>query len=376
MFLVIFYFSILLVSIYFFIKKPSSKIAPQCVSKQIELTEQIPLLNKEGKITQEGWSRSAIWDYKRKSIHAKWFRIKEWEYYAILSHDKQIGLSITLSDLGYAAFISLTWFDFKSSNYTQYEEIKFFTKGNLGLKEPFSDCSVEFKGKKIQIKIEPKGDYRIISLTAPKFQTKDGKTGLMGKIQLYQDPEMEYMSIATSWKDRKKFYYNNKVNNMTAAGELTIGKEIIEFTPTNDFACLDWGRGNWTYNNCWYWGSASGLVDGVPFGFNLGYGFSDRTPATENCIMYDGKVHKLDQITFHLDNKNYLKDWTFTSNNNRLNLTFKPLLDRSSDANFLLIRSKQHQVFGTFSGTVELDNGKLIEIKNFLGFAEQLYNRW
>ncbi len=67
------------------------------------------------------------------------------------------------------------------------------------------------------------------------------------------------------------------------------------------FGTLDWGRGNWTYKNRWYWGSASSLLDGEPIGWNLGYGFSDRTPATENMIFYQGTAHKLDEVTFHMD---------------------------------------------------------------------------
>lgn len=45
-----------------------------------------------------------------------------------------------------------------------------------------------------------------------------------------------------------------------------------QFDPEDSFAVLDWGRGVWTYHNTWYWGSASYHVDGVPFGWNIGYG--------------------------------------------------------------------------------------------------------
>lgn len=70
------------------------------------------------------------------------------------------------------------------------------------------------------------------------------------------------------------------------------------FDPETATAVLDWGRGVWTYQNTWYWGSASGYVDGVPFGMNLGYGFGDTRAATENMLLYDGVAHKLDQVDF------------------------------------------------------------------------------
>lgn len=45
------------------------------------------------------------------------------------------------------------------------------------------------------------------------------------------------------------------------------------------------GKGVWTYDNTWYWGTGSGWHDGGdPFGFNLGYGFSDHSSASENMV--------------------------------------------------------------------------------------------
>ena len=34
-------------------------------------------------------------------------------------------------------------------------------------------------------------------------------------------------------------------------------------------------------------------MDGVPFGWNIGYGFGDNSVATENMLFYEGKAHKL-----------------------------------------------------------------------------------
>jgi len=52
------------------------------------------------------------------------------------------------------------------------------------------------------------------------------------------------------------------------------------------FGGLDWGRGNWTYKNRWYWGSASGLLKGDSFGWNIGY-------FTGTVILDDGTVLKV-----------------------------------------------------------------------------------
>ena len=41
-----------------------------------------------------------------------------------------------------------------------------------------------------------------------------------------------------------------------------------------------------------------------------------------------------------------------------------------------LLKSDQHQVFGRFTGRAVLDDGREIRVKDFLGFAEKVENKW
>ncbi len=113
------------------------------------------------------------------------------------------------------------------------------------------------------------------------------------------------------------------------------------------------------------------------FGFNIGHGFGDTTAASENMLFHDGVAHKLDRVHFHLPRDTYDgAPWRFTSNDERFEMEFEPILDRAADVNALLVRSTQHQVFGRFTGSVVLDDGTRLEIENLLGFAEEVRNRW
>jgi len=53
-----------------------------------------------------------------------------------------------------------------------------------------------------------------------------------------------------------------------------------------------------------------------------------------------------------------------------------PILDRASCTDVKLILSDQHQVFGRFTGKAILDDGTVIELKDFIGFAEKVHNKW
>jgi hypothetical protein len=163
---------------------------------------------------------------------------------------------------------------------------------------------------------------------------------------------------------------------MAASGKVRIGSSDYSFSPGDSAGGLDWGRGVWTWKNRWYWGSASGWLDGIPFGWNIGYGFSDRSPASENMIFYGGRAHKLGEVSFIIDSSNYLAPWKFSSSDGRFELDFEPAVDRSAKTDLLVVKSVQHQVFGYFSGKLVLDDGKILKLDRFMGFAEDVLNWW
>ena len=41
-----------------------------------------------------------------------------------------------------------------------------------------------------------------------------------------------------------------------------------------------------------------------------------------------------------------------------------------------IVKSDQHQIFGKFTGLALLDDGTEVFVKDFLGFAEEVENKW
>jgi hypothetical protein len=344
---------------------------------QNEIKRSIPLLTPEGTLTEEGWARRPYYMYDRNSIPVSNWKIKEWDYYSILSHDGLYGITFTMSDLGYAGLFAICFLDFKEKIFQQVDTLSILPMGKTGFPSTDDLGSISFSDKKLSIQYEYTKGKRVIRFSSPLLQDGKGNKGLSGEIVLQQSPELESMTIATSWKEnRKAFYHNTKINCMPAEGSFKIGEREFRFSKDKDFGALDWGRGVWTYKNRWYWSSASGYLNGEPLGLNLGYGFTDRSPASENIILYKNKIHKLDQVEFHIDTNNYMNPWKFTSNDNRLELDFQPLVDRNSSLNLSIIKSIQHQVFGYFTGNVVLDEGKVLHLDKFLGFAEDVLNHY
>lgn len=159
------------------------------------------------------------------------------------------------------------------------------------------------------------------------------------------------------------------------------GKRYVFNSENEALATLDWGRGVWTYDNTWYWGSGQMILEnGIRFGFNIGYGFGNTSAASENMLFYNGTSHKLADVSFNIPMENgkyqYTKPWTFTSSDGRFEMKFNPIIDRQAPLDIKFMCMLPHQVFGKMSGTAILDDGTKIEIKDKLVFAERVHNKW
>ncbi|MBQ9972243.1 MAG: DUF2804 domain-containing protein [Firmicutes bacterium] len=347
-----------------------------------EITVKKPLLDENGHLTEAGFARKLILDYDRKAIKANSLRIKEWDYYFI--GNEKYGVCLTIADNSYMGLDSVTLIEFGDNPWEQTTSpMSIMTRGKRNFPPTSEKGDVEVYAKNYFISFRNPGPdengvtKRTLMFKMDKF--KDGKS-ISGEIVLTEEPG-DSIVVATPFEGNDKaFYYNQKINNMRASGIVSFDGKEYRFDPEDSFAVLDWGRGVWTYKNTWYWGSASGLCNGKPFGFNIGYGFGCN-PSTENMLFVDGKGHKLSQVTFNIPKNedgsdDFMSPWTFTSDDGRFEMDFTPVINRSSHTDVKLIRSLQDQVFGYYTGKVVLDDGEIIELDRFFGFAEKVQNKW
>lgn len=337
-----------------------------------EVTKVQRLLNEDGTLKEPGWSRKLYQIYDRNDIKKRATRIKEWDYYLVLAKD--YGVAFTISDDGYIGLQSVSLLDFRGTPWEHTETVlNAFPMGKLKMPSTTDKGDVMYKDKRLYLEYKKRGNMRKIVCVFKNFH--EGKT-FTCDLTLTQ-PDGDTMVIATPWKeDKHAFYYNQKINCMRASGTCTYGSETYTFNSDTDFATLDWGRGVWTYDNTWNWGSGNGIINGKDFGFNIGYGFGDTTAASENIIFYDGVGHKLDDITFNIPEDSYTKPWTITSSDKRFEMTFTPIIDRAAKIDVKFIVTDQHQVFGKMNGVAVLDDGTKLEVKDLVCFCERVHNKY
>ncbi len=366
---------------------------------QHEIKKSDLLLDEKGNIKEPGYAKRLLPIYDRSQIKAPKSRIKEWDYYLI--SNGHFALAATVDDNGYMGLDTVTFMDFDEGLRVAKDGFSVFPLGKVGLPNTSEVGNVHKNAKVYQINISNDGKgTRVLDVHVSQIE-KD--KDLNAKITLTQTGD-ESMVIATPFEKDGHFYFNQKINCLRASGEVEFNGRTYIFDPEDSFGVLDWGRGVWTYHNTWYWGSASYQVDGIPFGWNIGYGFGDTSCATENMLFYNGKAHKLSHVQFNIPGNNgptqpgckdtvnvdeetrkklqvngkpnFTAPWTFTSDDGRFEMEFVPDLDRASCTDAFVIKSDQHQVFGKYSGKAILDDGTVIEVKDFPGFAEKVENKW
>lgn len=341
---------------------------------QTRITKPDHLHNENGQLTARGYATSLILDYERDRVKASGLRLKEWDYYYV--GNDNYGIALTVADNGYMSMDSISLLDFERNEQHTYSSMRILPK-RRNLPQTSRKGDVRAAGKDYEINFLNDGKKRQLFGHMENFGK--GKS-ILFDITLTDFPR-DSMVIATPFAGKPKaFYYNQKINCMRAEGKIVYdGREYL-FSPAASFGVLDWGRGVWTYDNTWYWGSASGIAEGHRFGFNIGYGFGDTSAASENMLFVDGVAHKLDQVVFNIPVKDgkedYLSPWTFTSSDQRFAMDFLPIMDRSACIDLKLICSDQHQVFGRFSGSAVLDDGTVIQVRDLTGFAEKVHNKW
>ncbi len=333
------------------------------------------LINKNGVLDEAGYAYSLVKAYNKDAIAASKLRIKEWDYYFIQTND--FGLAITVSDNGYMGLLSVSFIDYNHARYHTKSKLLWFPLGNLHLPRSSQAGTIDIKKKHFSLRILTEDHIRHITLSVDDFMNK---SPLTLNATLYNEPTHS-MVIATPFKNKPKaFYYNHKLLGMNVKGTLFINHYTSTFT-ADDLALLDWGRGVWPYHVTWYWAAIQGIVNDKKLTLNLGYGFGDLSNATENVIIYDDVPYKLKNITFNIpkdkDGKiHYLDPWTITDDAYHVSLVFTPTIDREDTISLGILKSDQHQVFGTFSGDIHIDKDTVLTIKNVKGFAEVIENKW
>lgn len=327
------------------------------------------ILNSKGELNISGWAKNPIMIYNPQCIpeHLKGQK-KEWEHYTIVGKD--FALSLTLLNIGFTVAALVDYCNYEKNAYYS----NFFNSLENFQNYPFNPAPTgntywEKDGEHISFVF--KNGIRYLDFF---FKNKIIMAPISGSLQLTQPPES--IAVVRPFFEPGQFFYENKIFGMPVEGNFKVNNEPLSFEKEETSAILDWGRGVWPKTGAWYWGFAYGKAKGKNISLNMSYGYGDDSNGSVNALLVDGKIQKLDKITWEFDPHDLMKPWEVNSNDGRVRLTFYPKSFVPVDLDVLVYFAKLKKLYGTFSGEIMLDDGRVLRVNNFRGFTEKLLYKW
>ena len=342
------------------------------MNKQIEITEPTELLDEKGNLLVAGWARHNLFTYDRKYVHPR-NRLKEWDFYQISNGEWMVQINFANITIGAAAAVVVK--NLKTGELYQATNIEVGTKKKFILPRN-GEIQNFFRYDKhgVIMQLDTRRNFRKLNYKGKKKNVKNFDMEFV----MHFPENHENITIVTPFKDKPTHWFMTmKQNSMPCEGVVNVNGQQIVFDKSNTFAVLDWGRGVWPYKNEWYWGNGTTYIDGKLFGFELTWIIGDESNATETCLFYDGKAHKIGAVD--VDPKpqgHYMDPWHFKSEDGRLDVTMTPFHNHKTGSISLGLGMESNQVHGLWNGYAILDDGTKLEIKDMYAFCEYVQNRW
>ncbi len=135
------------------------------------------------------------------------------------------------------------------------------------------------------------------------------------------------------WRETR-FQFTSKHQAQPAHGILTIGDDERRFGGDRGDAweVVDVGRGRWPYRNVWNWGGCAGHTDDGEHVIGLQFGgkWTAGTGATENGLIIDGRLTKIDdELESIYDWDRPLEPWSVRAPDGSVDVALQPRYDPS-----------------------------------------------
>jgi hypothetical protein len=338
---------------------------------QTEITVSVPALNDFGRPSNFGWARSSFFVYNHSLLRVPRRRVSEGDRYVLVSPTHIVLFEIL--DDGYLGYLFISVVSLKNRNCISQTLLFPFSLGSLYLPEDRNSGSIKIRHKKSLFNFAcMEGGARIIKVDVPGFGHNQS---LRGEVVLTPLPESESLVTHMPWRGKgNAFSYSRHSPCYSAEGVIQFSVAEIVFMQGNSWGIFDWNRGIRPRSDLSFWAAGSGQAGGRQAGFSVGFNSADSAQGTENAFFLDGRLHKLNQVSFHISSGR-LMPWRFTSNDNRLEMIFEPKQERDENHQMFFYSQKRRQLFGAFSGKVILDDASEFAFHDIKWMAERRKSR-
>ncbi|MGI9576163.1 DUF2804 domain-containing protein [Alloalcanivorax xenomutans] len=301
------------------------------------------------------------------SRRARHFHYKQFQYLGVISDDLLIGCA--LADTAYLGVAFLYIYEPATGTLEEHT-----WRAPLGRGLCMSDSPVNGESRFRRGGIDIALGYRTDDGAREKSLTVRG-AGLELDVVLEEPAGYQPMSLCTR-TGVNGWVYANKVAGVGLRGRLRWrGREWSLADLVNVGGHHDFSAGYMRRETFWNWACFSARIDGHRVGLNVSCGVNE-TSVNENCLWLDGRLIKLDGVSFDYQRDDLMAPWRMRSRCGRLQLRFEPRGEHRERLNLGLFASNFHQLFGVFHGELKLPDGTTLSLSGQPGFVEEQYAKW
>lgn len=334
-----------------------------------ELTTPYSLVGPGGRLDPAavGWSRRPLCD---ATLPGPAGRRKRWNYWSFSA--PELNFVAAVIDVDYMRVVFADLLTFSDLGWREGRlTLPLVARPRMGGRTG-DDVVFSWGGKRVEM-LSRAGGVDIL-VDWPGFPGGD----LRAELRAEPTPNQESINVTIPWSD-KRYHFTSKQPAIPAQGVIRVGDATYSAHGSDCFAALDFARGVWRYDSAWNWILASGHdTQGRVVGLNLGAGWTDGTPMTENGVVLDGVAHKIGQtVTFQYDPYDLMRPWRIRSDDEAatVDLSVAPFFQHRLHVNAVAIRSKLDQVLGRVSGTIALPDAT-VTVDGLTATCEEQKARW
>jgi hypothetical protein len=324
-----------------------------------ELTEPAALVGADGRLNPGavGWARRPLVDTCGIDGRHAWGRNKRWEYWNVVTPTHVVAL--TVSSIDYAA-VNEVWVLDRRTQQTWGRAPTVLPARGVKLPASLGGGPASAVAPQLAIQIVPTPAGIRLLADIPSVSVD---------VTVRRPDNHECLAVVVPWSPTR-FQYTVKDVALPVSGRITIDATTYPVPSGESWAVLDHGRGRWPYDITWNWGAGSGVVDGRPFGLQVGGKWTDGTGSTENGILIGTLMHKIsEELEWSYDLADWRRPWSIRGG--ELDAQFSPEYDRVARTNLGVIAASTDQCFGYWSGSF----GD-VRFEGIFGWAEHVHNRW
>lgn len=306
---------------------------------------------------------------KKAGRRQRYFHFKRFQYFGGIGKDVIFGCA--LADLRYIGAVFVYVYRISDGAMKTWQ---FRTPLAMGLdmtNRPDNGVS-SFKWGRKKILMQ----YQLNSMEErKKILEIDFGSALNLKAEMHESSRFQPMALCTPTAVNG-WVYAQKTAALAVKGmiECELGQFTLE--KSKCYGHHDFSAGYMRRETFWNWACFSGQHgSNPPLGLNVSWGVNE-TGYSENCFWVGDTIHPLPQVQFKFDRDDDHSNWRVRSQNNQIDLSFKPENMHREHLNIGLMATNFKQIFGRFNGHIQTVDGKRYEIEDQYGFVEDQYSKW